>query len=130
MNLTRTDLRVFVDLEGRKLKVERAGESAFEADIAIGTETDPTPTGPSYLVELIENVDPTNAYGPYAFGLSLHSDTQTEFAGGDGRVGIHGTNQPQLIGQRVSHGCVRLRNEDILTLVGMQLPLGVPIFVT
>jgi lipoprotein-anchoring transpeptidase ErfK/SrfK len=75
-------------------------------------------------------VTPDDAYGPYAFGLSIHSDTQTEFAGGDGRVGIHGTNQPQLIGERVSHGCVRLNNDDVLRLVDMQLPLGAPVFVT
>ena len=72
-------------------------------------------------------------HGPRAghrFGLALHSDTLTEFAGGPGQVGIHGTNQPGLIGQAVSHGCVRLRNADIEALVGVGLPLGAPVFVT
>lgn len=34
---------------------------------------------------------------------------------GDG-YGIHGTNVPSSIGQAVSHGCVRMRNEDIAVL--------------
>ena len=130
VDLTKTPYRIFVDLEGRKLTVERDHTTYFEAPIAIGTEDNPTPTGPAYLIELIENVNPSDAYGPYAFGLSIHSDTQTEFAGGDGRVGIHGTNQPQLIGQRVSHGCVRLDNDDVRRLVSLQLPLGAPVFIT
>lgn len=130
VDLTRTDLRLFVDLEGRNLRVERAGSEVLRAPIAIGTETNPTPTGPAYLTELIQNVKPNGAYGPYAFGLSVHSDTLTEFQGGDGQVGIHGTNRPELIGQRVSHGCVRLTNEDIRKLVDLQLPLGAPVFIT
>jgi lipoprotein-anchoring transpeptidase ErfK/SrfK len=42
-------------------------------------------------------------------------------------LGIHGTNDPaSSIGRRVSHGCVRLRNEDIESLVRL-LPLGTPV---
>lgn len=130
VDVTKTDLRIFVDLEGRSLRVDRAGDEVFRTDIAIGTEDDPTPTATSFVTELIENVNPGGAYGPYAFGLSIHSDTQTEFAGGDGQVGIHGTNRPDLIGQRVSHGCVRLTNEDVKRLVDLQLPLGTPVFIT
>ncbi len=60
----------------------------------------------------------------------MHSDTLTEFAGGPGQVGIHGTNQPAKIGQKASHGCVRLRNSDIQDLVDLGLPLGAPVFIT
>jgi lipoprotein-anchoring transpeptidase ErfK/SrfK len=31
---------------------------------------------------------------------------------------IHGTNQPNLIGRFVSHGCIRMLNEDITDLFG------------
>jgi lipoprotein-anchoring transpeptidase ErfK/SrfK len=44
-------------------------------------------------------------------------------------IGIHGTNEPQLVGTDVSHGCIRLRNEDISRLVGL-LPLGTPVEIT
>ncbi|MEB3118669.1 MAG: L,D-transpeptidase, partial [Limnothrix sp.] len=35
---------------------------------------------------------------------------------GDNSIGFHGTPNPELIGQAVSHGCVRMRNEDIVDL--------------
>ena len=46
---------------------------------------------------------------------------------GDGYA-LHGTNVPSSIGQAVSHGCVRMRNEDITTLYHM-VPLGTPVFI-
>jgi L,D-transpeptidase-like protein len=46
---------------------------------------------------------------------------------GDGYA-LHGTNQPASIGRAVSHGCVRLRNEDIARLYGM-VPVGTPVFI-
>jgi lipoprotein-anchoring transpeptidase ErfK/SrfK len=49
----------------------------------------------------------------------------TDWPGG-GFVGVHGTNEPQLIPGRISHGCVRLRNEDILRLARL-LPVGTPV---
>lgn len=127
--VTRTPFRVLIDLAGRSLRVENAGASVLEAKVAVGTAENPTPVGASYVTELIENVNPDGSYGPYAFGLALHSETLTEFAGGPGQVGVHGTNQPQLIGQPVSHGCVRLTNDDVRRLVDLQLPLGVPVFI-
>lgn len=46
---------------------------------------------------------------------------------GDGYA-LHGTDQPQSIGRSASHGCVRLRNEDIETLFQI-VPLGTPVFI-
>jgi lipoprotein-anchoring transpeptidase ErfK/SrfK len=43
-----------------------------------------------------------------------------------GFVGIHGTNQPQLLPGRVSHGCIRMRNSDILRLAAL-MPIGTPL---
>ena len=54
-------------------------------------------------------------YGPYALGLSAHSPVYTSFAGGDGQVGLHGTNQPSVLGTDVSHGCIRVANDVITT---------------
>jgi lipoprotein-anchoring transpeptidase ErfK/SrfK len=34
-------------------------------------------------------------------------------------IGIHGTNRPDLLGRPASRGCVRMRNEDLLELVGI-----------
>jgi L,D-transpeptidase catalytic domain len=41
---------------------------------------------------------------------------------------LHGTNRPETIGRAVSHGCVRLRNEDIVKLYAM-VPVGTPVYI-
>lgn len=46
---------------------------------------------------------------------------------GDG-YGLHGTNEPNSIGRAVSHGCVRMRNEDIRALYE-RVALGTPVFI-
>ena len=64
-------------------------------------------------------------YGPVAFGTSARSEVLTDWPAG-GFVGIHGTNRPELLPGRVSHGCIRLRNQDILRLARL-LPVGTPL---
>jgi hypothetical protein len=46
---------------------------------------------------------------------------------GDGYA-LHGTDVPTSIGTSVSHGCVRLRNEDIETLYQL-VPVGTPVYI-
>lgn len=46
---------------------------------------------------------------------------------GDGYA-LHGTNKPETIGRSVSHGCVRLSNEDIAWLYD-NVPVGTPVFI-
>ena len=43
-----------------------------------------------------------------------------------GFVGIHGTDRPEILPGRLSHGCIRLRNEDILSLAEL-MPVGTPV---
>ena len=64
-------------------------------------------------------------YGPVAFGTSARSAVLTDWPAG-GFVGIHGTDQPELIPGRVSHGCIRLRNADIVRLARL-MPVGTPV---
>jgi lipoprotein-anchoring transpeptidase ErfK/SrfK len=66
-------------------------------------------------------------YGPVAFGTSARSPTLTDWPGG-GYIGIHGTDQPSLIPGAISHGCIRMRNADILRLAAL-MPVGTPITV-
>ena len=55
-------------------------------------------------------------YGPIAFGTSGRAPNLTGWPGG-GYIGIHGTNRPELLPGAVSHGCIRLKNGDIVRLV-------------
>ena len=88
----------------------------------------PTPFGLYYITELLKQPNPSGIYGPYAFGLSAHSNVLHEFAGGDGEIGIHGTNEPWAVGTDVSHGCIRVYNR-VITRLASKLPLGTPVWI-
>jgi lipoprotein-anchoring transpeptidase ErfK/SrfK len=120
------DHAVDIDLATRTLTLHEHGEVVATTPVAIGTSDAPTPTGAFYVVDKLATGNPAGDYGPFAFGLSAHSETLTEFAGGDGQVGIHGTNDPSSIGQAVSHGCIRVPNEVAETL-NQVLALGTPV---
>jgi lipoprotein-anchoring transpeptidase ErfK/SrfK len=108
------------------LTVYKGSSVVMTEKVGLGTSATPTPGGVYYTKELLRPTDPKGAYGPYAYGLSGYSTVLTEFLGGDGEIGIHGTNDPAGIGKNVSHGCIRVSNAAITTLAGM-LPLGVPV---
>ncbi|HLG00628.1 MAG TPA: L,D-transpeptidase [Acidimicrobiia bacterium] len=121
-----TRYRVRVALGAHRLELYRGSEFVFSAPVAIGTADTPTPGGQFYIKDLVQPPSPDTGYGPYVFGLSGYSNRVEKFTNGAGVIGIHGTNEPQLIGRDVSRGCIRLRNEDLKRLVGV-LPLGTPV---
>lgn len=119
--------RIDVDLAAKHLRVfDPAGTIVLESAIAIGSPENPTPTGSYFVTDVIDTQNDGGDYGPFAIGVSAHSDTLTEFNGGDGEIGIHGTNNPASIGNAVSHGCVRLPNDVVVHLAGM-IALGTPV---
>jgi lipoprotein-anchoring transpeptidase ErfK/SrfK len=102
----------------------RDGRKVFAASVGIGKAQSPTPGGEFYVRDRLRGFgDPF--YGPVAFGTSARSAVLTDWPDG-GFVGIHGTNEPGLLPGRVSHGCVRLRNADILRLSKL-MPVGTPV---
>jgi lipoprotein-anchoring transpeptidase ErfK/SrfK len=120
--------RLVVRLRSHQLRLWRGDRLLARYPVAVGTRSTPTPRGLYYIVELLQPSDPSGSYGPYSFGLSAHSNVLKRFAGGDGRVGLHGTNQPDLVGSNVSHGCIRLRNAAVRRLAKI-LPLGTPVYI-
>ncbi len=128
LELREVDAEVRIDLTARTLQLVEAGAVIVETPIAIGAPDAPTPTGRFYVTDLLDTGEPDGPYGPYAVGLSGHSDVLTDFGGGDGQVGIHGTNDPSSIGQAVSHGCIRVPNE-IAAMLATSLPLGTPVVI-
>lgn len=120
---------IVVELGRKQLTVCNAGRAVQREKIGVGTSAHPTPTGTCFTVDLIKTRKPTGAYGPYAYGLSCFSDVVFSFgAGGDGRLGIHGTNQPTKLGTQVSSGCIRVSNAGI-TKMAKTLPVGVPVYI-
>ena len=126
VRLVRDDFRVAIQLRRHRLIAWQGKRRVATERIATGKSLTPTPTGTYYLTDLIRPPDPNGFYGPYAFGLSAHSPVLTSFEGGDGQVGIHGTNNPSVLGGNVSHGCIRVRNSAIRRLARL-LPLGTPV---
>jgi lipoprotein-anchoring transpeptidase ErfK/SrfK len=116
--------RVVIDTAKLTLTLFRFGKPIFAARVGVGQAQWPTPRGKFYIRnKLTRYSSPT--YGPVAFGTSARSAVLTDWPAG-GYVGIHGTNQPALIPGRVSHGCVRMRNTDILRLADLMQP-GTPL---
>jgi hypothetical protein len=100
------------------------GRRVFRAPVGVGRERWPTPRGSFYVRVRVTSLR-SPFYGPVAFGTSARSQVLTDWPGG-GFVGIHGTDRPDLIPGRVSHGCIRLRNGDILRLAA-EMPVGTPV---
>jgi lipoprotein-anchoring transpeptidase ErfK/SrfK len=128
VRLYRTPYRIVVRLRSHRLELWRGHRRVLRTRIVAGAPGTPTPRGLFYVTQLLKPPDPGGAYGPFSFGLSAHSRVLRRFAGGNGQVGIHGTNQPWLIGSSVSHGCIRLRNGPIGRLARV-LPLGTPVWI-
>ena len=118
--------RVEVDLSAHRITIWKGARVFLKEPVGVGRAVTPTPVGRYFITELIISTNPRGLYGPYAFGTSAFSHVLTSFGGGPGQVGIHGTNQPELIGTDVSHGCIRLRN-DVISRLAKVLPLGTPV---
>jgi lipoprotein-anchoring transpeptidase ErfK/SrfK len=113
-------------LKERRLDMVTDDGGVESFPIAIGREGHDTPTGQFHVEEMVEHPDfhkvdpddrsrilarippgPTNPLGERWIG----------FAHGDGwTVGSHGTPHPELLGQRVSGGCIRMRNADVIRI--------------
>jgi lipoprotein-anchoring transpeptidase ErfK/SrfK len=116
--------RLVIDRAFFSATLFRDGLAVFRTRIGVGRPDWPTPRGEFYVRELLTNFgDPF--YGPAAFGTSAKSPVPTGYFAG-AFIGIHGTNAPELIPGRISHGCIRLRNAAILQLVKL-MPLGTPV---
>jgi lipoprotein-anchoring transpeptidase ErfK/SrfK len=107
--------------------------------IAVGAIGDATPAGayyidaktrtPDWLIPKHEDYDPT-LWGT----IVPFSDPKNPFFGGflslsdEGGVGIHGTRFNPMVGTRASHGCIRVRSEDI-EFIYKHSPLGSPVII-
>jgi len=119
--------RLVIDRGRTRVRLFRSGRLVFGARAGIGARSSPTPGGRFFVRERLRPRRPDTIYGPLAFGLSTYSRYRTDWPGG-GQVGLHGTNQPGLIPGRISNGCIRLRNAEILRL-GRLMPVGTPVLI-
>jgi lipoprotein-anchoring transpeptidase ErfK/SrfK len=104
--------RIVISIPDRKLTLFEGDREVKAYDIAVGKPSTPSPEGRFEVVNRLNHpawyshgkvVGPgkANPLGTRWLGLSKKG------------YGIHGTNEPESIGKAVSHGCIRMRNEDV-----------------
>jgi lipoprotein-anchoring transpeptidase ErfK/SrfK len=123
VNIRPIPWQVVVLRESRAIQVWKDDELVYSSKVAVGASGMETPTGLYYVTVRFRPVRQT-FLGTYAFETSAYSKL-SEWPGG-GVVGLHGTWQPQLLGQAVSHGCIRISNTTAEFLRD-RIPVGTPI---
>lgn len=122
-----THEQLVVDRARLRIDLYRDGRLVWQAPVAVGKPSTPTPAGDFWIRERFAVSDRSSGYWPDAFGTSDYS-TLTDWPGG-GVVGIHGPYyEPWAIPGRVSHGCIRLSTANDAWLarhVGVGTPLRV-----
>jgi hypothetical protein len=127
VSLRRIDQRIEVDLSDRTLRYYVHDDLKRHFRVGVGTDATPTGIGTFYVWVKIRYASPYQPYGIAALGLSGFSPVLSEWPGG-GRMAIHGTSSPSDLGNAVSHGCVRVFNDDLRSL--LDVPLGTPVKIT
>ena len=94
--------RIIVDLSDLKLYLLEGNTIIRQFPVAIGRMVTQTPRGEYHIIN--KQVNPGGPFGVLWMGLSKP------------HYGIHGTNDPSSIGHMVSHGCIRMYNDDVLAL--------------
>jgi len=118
--------QLIVNRRALRATLLRRGRRVWSARVGIGAPGTETPPGHFWVREKFRFKN-TPVYGTHAIGTSAYAPSLTDWPNG-GVVGLHGTDQPQLIPGRPSHGCIRVRNGDIARLWRM-LPLGTPLWI-
>ncbi len=112
--LYRVRTRLVVDRRRLRATLYRSGRRIWRSPIGVGKASSPTPRGRFWIREKLRVANPRGLYGPRALGTSAYSRL-SDWPGG-GVVGVHGTNRPDLIPGRPSHGCIRVPNRAIVRL--------------
>jgi lipoprotein-anchoring transpeptidase ErfK/SrfK len=115
--------RLRVDLGDRRLYVEENGAVVRTYDVAIGKQKHPTPRGSFAVQRVIWNprwVPPNSDWAkgkkPREPGDPSNPMGRVKAFFREPTYYIHGTDDESSIGKAASHGCIRMRNDDIVEL--------------
>ena len=126
VTLSTTDYRLDLRLGTRTLTLYQGTTALLSTPVVIGKPETQTPTGRFYITDKVTQDNPQGAYGPIAMATNAYSEQIDEFDNGVPVIALHGTNRPELVGQTVSNGCIRVPNEQILKIASL-IPTGTPI---
>jgi lipoprotein-anchoring transpeptidase ErfK/SrfK len=120
--------RILIEREARQLTVfvGKTNSIMMQVPVANGAPETPTPLGKFFVDAVVKVNIPSGAYGPFQLSVAGFSDVLQSFGGGPGQIAIHGTNHPELIGQFVSNGCIRMDNIAVTGLAALAPP-GTPV---
>jgi lipoprotein-anchoring transpeptidase ErfK/SrfK len=107
--------RLIVSVADRKIVLLEDGKVVKTYPVAVGKRSTPSPSGSFHIASHVANPTywhegkvvkpgPANPVGTRWMGLGFKG------------YGIHGTNHPESIGHAASHGCIRMRNQDVQEL--------------
>lgn len=115
-----------IDVSEGMVRVFRGDEEILQdGQLAVmGRESRPTPVVRAYIDEKIPGPSLSPAYGDWVLSIAAFSEDLGTFGGGGmPKLALHGTNQPELMGQYVSSGCVRVPNE-VVSFIADTVPVG------
>ena len=122
-----TRWRLTADLSARTVTVLHGAQRVRTLRVAIGAPATPTPPGTYAITDKLGGRAFGSAYGCCILALSGH---QPKVRTGpiDGRLAIHGTDRPDLVGGRVSQGCLRATDRNVRWLM-RTVPVGTQVTV-
>jgi lipoprotein-anchoring transpeptidase ErfK/SrfK len=127
VTLSSVSFRIEVSLGRHRLTVFNGSSNVLDEAVAVGVDH-PAIGDFYYLKELLQPPDPDGPYGAYVYGLSGYATDLSGFGAGTGVVGIHGTADPDSIGQDTDQGSIALAADVLARLVDdLGLPLGTPV---
>lgn len=124
----RHEYRVEISLSSNEVRVYQGSELLRTSQSVAGRPERPTPVLRSYIDEKIPGSKVGPAYGDWVLSIAAFSEALGSFGanGGMPKLALHGTNQPELMGQYVSSGCVRIPNE-VVSFIADTVPVGTPV---
>jgi L,D-transpeptidase-like protein len=127
--LSRTKISLRVSLSETEIDLRRGDKTVREIPIAVGRAGTDTPAGRFQVTDkLPASRFPAGPYGCCIIPLSARQPNLPDgWAGGD-RIAIHGTTQPETIGEAASNGCLRASDADLRVLM-RSVPVGAPVFI-
>ena len=123
-------LNLVLNLGDRRLMVYQGNMLINSYPVAVGREGWQTPTGEFSVLQKQVNPAWEHPFTGQVVPPGPANPLGTRWIGfwtdGTNHIGFHGTPDESLIGSAVSHGCVRMRNEDVIALYE-QVEMGTPI---
>ncbi len=111
---------IVINISNNTVTVYEGNNVLLTTAAVTGKGSSRTPIANGWVEETMAG--PSSAYGPLLISLGVFSEDLNSFGGGIPKIALHGTNNPSLMGQYASNGCIRVPNDVITQIAGMVQP--------